>query len=99
MNKALVENAQNEVDGKDRHGNQEKHVRGRILIRLSGALESGVNGVGYVKFAPGRFNMVDGRAQRGSGSEVEREGNRRENSLVIHRKRGVGRLVMSKRAE
>src|SRR2546429_6378710 len=43
--------------------------------------------------------MIDGRAKRGAGSEVEGKRNRREDALMVDGKRGVGRFVERERAE
>ena len=99
MDEALVKNSQNDVDGGERGDDQHFLVRERVLKGLRGALKRGVDGVRHLKFAAGRFNMIDGRAKRGAGSEVEGKRNRREDALMVDGKRGVGRFVVRERAE
>src|SRR5437763_328650 len=99
MDEALIQNAKNNVDGGERRKDEDALIGQGVLKSLSGTLEYSVNGVGNVKFAASGFNVLDGRTEGGTGSKIEREGNGRENSLVIDGKGGVGRLVMSKGAE
>src|SRR2546421_660074 len=99
MDEALIQNAKNNVDGGERRKDEDALIGQGVLKSLSGTLEYSVNGVGNVKFAASGFNMLDGGAQRCAGSKIEREGNGRENSLVIDGKGRVGRFEMSKGAE
>src|SRR6266571_1847419 len=49
--------------------------------------------------APGLLNVLDGGPERGARHQIEGEGDRREEALVVDGKRGVRRLVVGKGAK
>ena len=99
MDEALVKNPENNVHGGESGEDEHFLVRQRILKGLCRALEGGVDGIGHADFAASRFDVIDGRAERSTRSEIEGESNRRKDALVIHGNGGSGRLVMRERAE
>ena len=94
MDVAFVEDAEHEVDRGQRRGNQEGLAAERILIGLRGAGEHGLDGGRQADLAGGVLDGVDGIAQRDAGLQVERDGDRREQTLVVHGERRHGRAVM-----
>src|SRR5262245_15133158 len=99
MNKTLVQNPEHDIHGCKR-GDDEKPPRGlRLLISLGRALESGMYGRGNAALPRGIKNVLNRGTERRPRSEIEGECDGRINSLVIDRKRGAGRLVVSKSAK
>jgi hypothetical protein len=87
---ALVEHAQDEVDGDQRGQDQQRLVGERRLERLRGALEAAVDGGGQVERADRLGRGGDRGAQRDARREVERQGHYRELALVTDRERRGG---------
>ena len=83
MNEALVENAQHDVDGDQRGQNQQGFVGERVLEGCRGSLKIRLQAGREIQLFRHIVDVVDGRAQRGVGREVERNGDGRELPLVI----------------
>src|SRR5215467_11459218 len=99
MDEALIKNAKNDVNGSESRNDEHKLIGKRILKGLRGSLKRSVNRVGHFKFTPRSFDVLDCGTKRSAGRKIERERDRWKNSLVVHGKRGIGWLVMSKSAE
>ncbi len=81
---ALVQNAQHDVDRKDRQ--QDQHWLGgeRSLKRLCGALEPAMNIRGHADLLARIFDGRRGLRKRNAGGEIERQGCGRGERLVVH---------------
>src|SRR5258708_11576341 len=71
MNEALVEDAENDVNGGESSKNQHRLMGERILKSLRGALKGGVNGIGHAEFAASLFDVLDRGTERSAGSKIE----------------------------
>src|SRR5713226_8064000 len=58
-----------------------------------------MDGGWHFDLAPGLLNVLDGGPKGGAWCQIEGEGDRREEALVVDGKRGVRRLVVGKGAE
>ena len=96
---AFVEDAEHEIDRRQSRGNQVGLAAERILIGLRGAGEHGLDGGRKADLAGRLSDGLDGIAQRDAGLQVERDGDRREQALVVHRERRDGRTVMGDGAQ
>src|SRR5580698_6679258 len=84
MDVTLVENAEHDVNGDERGQNQDWLVAQRSLERSSGALKRGLHAERHSDFLLSFINCFGGFAQRSVGSEIERDGDDGELSLVIY---------------
>ncbi len=89
VNEALVQHAEHDVDGDQRGEDQQRFVGERILERGGGALEAGLHAGRHVHLFLHLVNGGDGLAQRSVRRQVERDGDRRELSLVVDGERRV----------
>src|SRR5262245_37829675 len=96
MNVALIENAEHNVNGGERGGNQQRRAAKRVLIGLGRPGESGVDRWRKTDLAGGRFNGIDGIAKRHPRLKVEGDRNRWKEPLVSN---GKGRCNGGERAE
>src|ERR1017187_974527 len=87
MNVALVEHPEDDVDDDDGCHDQKRRRGKGILECLRGPLESTLQGRRSLEFAAHSLNAADGIAERGSGGQVERQGDGRKLSLVADGKR------------
>ena len=87
MDVALIEHAENDVDGHEGRENQERLVGERVLKHFCRALKSAANGRRHAEPVHGGFDGRDPIAQRNARREVERDGVGDEQALVIDRKR------------
>jgi hypothetical protein len=72
MDKALVEDAEDDIDGENRRCNQQRLGRQRALKCLSRALERSLYRFRKTDLPRRLIDCVDRIAQRGAGREVER---------------------------
>ncbi len=98
MNEALVQNAQHDVDGTQCGDQQNRLIRFGILKGLRCALKCGVNTIGNAEPTTRLLNVLKRWIERSPGSQVERERDGREKSLVIHGECCTGVLVVRERA-
>src|SRR5260221_6113832 len=96
---ALIENAENDVDGAERGDDQHQHRRLRVLVGLCGALKAAVNGGWQPQFALQRLNFYDRISKGETRAEVERKCDGWVKALVIDGERSIGWDVVSKRAK
>ena len=71
MNEALVEDAENNVDGGESSDDEHHLICKGILKGLRGALKGGMDGRGNTEFVLGCLNMQDSGAERGARREIE----------------------------
>src|SRR5262245_17216910 len=99
VNETLVENAENDVHGRQRSDDQYQHRGLRILKSLGGSLKSAVNGGRHAKFALQVLDFDDGVAERAAGTKVEGQSDRRIKALVVDGERSIGMFVVCERTE
>ena len=100
MDVALVEDAQDDVDGDERGEDQDRLVGERGLEGLGGALERRAGSEeGSATWRSAAWMAVDGVAERDAGRQIEGERDGRELALVTDGQRGVGRRELGERAE
>ena len=95
MNVALIQHPQHDVDRQQRRQDQDRLRRERILEGRRGSLEAAMDAAPACRISISA--CIDGarrRTQVSTGRQVERDGHRRELSLVIDRQRRVRRLEM-----
>src|SRR5580693_3010560 len=95
MDVALVQDSQNDIDGGERGENQQRLGGERVLEGLRSALKSAVNRRRHVEFALRRLNLFNGGPQGRSGRQVEGEGDRRKDALMVDGQRCRRRLKVS----
>ena len=96
---ALVEHAEDDVDGDERGRDEQPLARQRVLEGLGGAREARDHARREHHVALRGVDRVDGLAERRVGREVEGEGDARELPLVGDRERGARRLVVDDRRD
>ena len=99
MDIALIEDAEDDVDGEQRRENEDGLARQRLAEGLRRARETGADPGRQAHF---RFHFGDGvdrLAQRHSGSEIEGERDGRELSLMIDGERRLRLLEMGEGRE
>ena len=99
MDVALVEHAEQYVDGDDGRQDQEDLVGEGRAERLGGPLEASLDALRQAQLRLGLLDRAHGLAERHVGREVERDRDDRELSLVVHGQGNVGRLDLRERAE
>src|SRR5579863_9094369 len=99
MDQAFVQHAQDDVDRDERGGDQQGFVGERLLVGFGSTGEGGVNGGGDVNLAARLFDRVYRLTQGNVRRQIEGDGDRREQTLVIHGERGGGGNVMRDGAE
>src|ERR1700689_5027524 len=88
MDITFVENAEHDVHGEEREGDEEALVLERVLERLRGALERPANAGGQFNLSLGLRDCVNRIAKRDSRREIERDRHTRELTRVIDGERG-----------
>src|SRR6267143_2011487 len=88
MNVALVENAENDVDGNQGSQDQDGLIGQRLEEGRRGALERGLDAGWHVQFQLRAVDGVDRVAERGIGGQIERESDNRKLALMIEREGG-----------
>ena len=71
MDQALVEDAEDDVDGEERRRDEDRLVGERRLERLGRALEAAADAAGRRISASGALNGVDGRAERDADGRLK----------------------------
>src|ERR1700730_9858369 len=98
MDIALVQDSQDDIDGSKSGEDQQRLGRKGVLEGLRSALKRTVNRWWHSEGPLRRLNFFDGGSQGSAGLEIERQGNRRKDALVIDGERAARRLEMSERA-
>ena len=87
MDVALVENAQHDVDGRQRRQHQQELIVERLLEGARRSLEGPVQGRGHADLAHRVVHELHGIAQRLAGRQVEGDGAGDEHALMVHGQR------------
>ena len=99
MHEALVQDAEDDVDGDQRGEDEEAFVRERTFEGGCGSLVVGDDALGEVGVFDDLVDGVECLAERVAGGEVERDGDRRKLALVIDREGFAGFGEVGERAE
>src|SRR5439155_25941374 len=99
MNVALVEDAEDDVDGDQGGEDEQRVVGGRGLEGLGGALEARADARGEADPACGALDGGNGVAEGDAGGEVEGEGDGGELPLVVDGERRGRRPELGDGAE
>src|SRR5664280_1914669 len=99
VDRALVQDAEKDVDRHERGENEERRVRERRTERPRGSLESRLDALGKAELLSRLFDGSDSPSERGVRSEVERHGRDGELPLMVHGERRVRRLDGRERAQ
>src|ERR1700758_1125665 len=99
MNVALVKNSEDDVDGDERRQNQNWLIGERAQESSRRSLEGGANARRHANFVFSLIDSVDGLAQGGIGSKIERECDDGKLALMIYGQRSIARLVSCERTE
>ncbi len=83
VNRAFVQHAEHDVHGDDRRQNQPRLGFQRILKRLGGALETATHAVRHANRQLRLLQGINRLAQGMPRRQVEGQGDRRENALVV----------------
>ncbi|GCC48217.1 hypothetical protein chiPu_0032550, partial [Chiloscyllium punctatum] len=84
---ALVEDTQDQIDDHERRQDQQRHGRQRLLERLRGALEARAQRRRRAEVDHGLLHRIGRLAERDTLRQVERNGDRRELTLMADRQR------------
>ena len=87
MDVALVENAQHDIDGRQRRQHQQELAVERLLEGPRRSLEGPVQGRGHADLAHRVVHVLNGIAQGFAGRQVEGNGAGHEHALVVHGER------------
>src|SRR6266403_4219495 len=99
MNVALVQNAENDVDGYESRQDEDGFIGQGLEKSSRRALESGLNARRHVQFLLRGIDGVYGVAKRPIGSQIERESHDGKLALMIERQSGVARIKAREGAE
>src|ERR1700726_2347173 len=99
MDIALVQDSEDDIDGSKSGEDEQRLGRKRVLEGLRGALKRAVNRWRQSHRKLRRLNLFDGGPQGSPGLEIEGQGNRRKDALVIDGERAARRLEMREGAE
>src|SRR6266436_2832358 len=99
MNVALVQNAENDVDGYESSQDEDGFIGQGLEKSCRGPLEGGLNARRHVQFLLRGVDGVYGVAKRPVGSQIERKSDHRKLPLMIERQSRVARVKPRERAE
>src|SRR5258708_1078612 len=84
VNETFVQNTEHDIDGAQGGDEQNQLIGFGVLKSLSGALESGMNCVGDAELSASDLDVLNGRVERSSGSQIEGQCDGRKKALVVH---------------
>src|SRR6266478_6823026 len=99
MNVALVQNAENDVDGYESSQDEDGFIGQGLEKSCRGPLEGGLNARRHVQFLLRGVDGVYGVAKRPVGSQIERKSDHRKLPLMIERQSRVARVKPREGAE
>ena len=92
MNVALVQNAENDVDGHESRKNQQRLIGQGPEEGSRGALKRGLDARRHVQILLHAIDGVDRIAQSGAGRQVKRNSDHGKLALVVQRERSGARI-------
>jgi hypothetical protein len=99
MHEALVQDAENDVDGEQRCRDEQRLGRERELELMCGALKGRLQGIGFADRGLGALNGFHRIAERIAWRKIERERHRCKLALVVDGKRSRSGLERRKLAQ